>query len=189
MDKLVKALKNPRLALFLLVEKLSFLFSDKIYLQLCFYLKMGKKLNLKHPVTFNEKLQWLKLYNRHPKYTQMVDKIEVKKYVAKKIGEQYIIPTLGVWDTPDEINFEMLPNKFVLKCNHNSGVGLCICHNKNKLNISKVKKDLSRGLRQNFYWIAREWPYKNVRRRIIAEKLMVDESGIELKDYKVFCFR
>ena len=82
MDKLVKALKNPRLALFLLVEKLSFLFSDKIYLQLCFYLKMGKKLNLKHPVTFNEKLQWLKLYNRHPKYTQMVDKIEVKKYVA-----------------------------------------------------------------------------------------------------------
>lgn len=188
MDKLVKALKNPRLALFLLVEKLSFLFSDKIYLQLCFYLKMGKKLNLKHPVTFNEKLQWLKLYNRHPKYTQMVDKIEVKKYVAKKIGEQYIIPTLGVWDTPDEINFEMLPNKFVLKCNHNSGVGLCICHNKNKLNISKVKKDLSRGLRQNFYWIAREWPYKNVRRRIIAEKLMVDESGIELKDYKVFCF-
>lgn len=95
-----------------------------------FLFEDGKKLNLKHPVTFNEKLQWLKLYNRHSEYTQMVDKIEVKKYVAKKIGEQYIIPTLGVWDTPDEINFEKLPNKFVLKCNHNSGVGLCICHDK-----------------------------------------------------------
>lgn len=164
------------------------LFPDKLYLQIMYFLACGKKLDLKHPKTFNEKLQWLKLYNHNPLYTTMVDKVEAKKYVAKKIGEEYIIPTLGVWDEPEDIDFEKLPNQFVLKCNHNSGLGMCICKDKNQLNIEKAKSELKKGLCQNYYKYWREWPYKNIKRKILAEKFMVDESGTELKDYKIFCF-
>lgn len=153
-----------------------------------FFLSTGKKLNLKHPVTFNEKLQWLKLYNRRPEYTMMVDKVMGKEYVAEKVGSKYIIPTLGVWDDPDDIDFDTLPDQFVMKCNHNSGLGMCICKDKSKLDIPKVKNGLRKGLKQNYFLHGREWPYKNVPRKILAEKFMVDESGTELKDYKVFCF-
>lgn len=118
----------------------------------------------------------------------MVDKYLVKKYVADKIGEEYIIPTLGVWDSPEEIDFDKLPDKFVLKCNHNSGIGLCICRNKKELNISRVKKELAKGLSQDYYHERREWPYKDVIRRIIAEKYMEDNEDNELRDYKFFCF-
>lgn len=149
---------------------------------------MGKKLNLDNPQTFNEKLQWLKLNNRNPQYTKMVDKYEVRKYIEEKIGEEYLIPLLGVWDSPDDIDFDSLPNQFVLKCNHNSGLGMCICRDKSSLDIKKVKKELKKGLKQNYFITSREWPYKNVKPRIIAEKYMVDESGIELKDYKFLCF-
>ena len=166
----------------------SSLFPDKLYLRIMYFLVCGKNLNLNHPKTFNEKLQWMKLYNRNPLYTTMVDKVEAKKYVAQKIGKEYIIPTLGVWDDPENIDFDKLPNQFVLKCNHNSGLGMCICKDKNLLNIEKVKKELKKGLRQNYYKYWREWPYKNVKRKILAEKFMVDESGTELKDYKIFCF-
>ncbi|MCD7847911.1 MAG: hypothetical protein LUG49_07815 [Oscillospiraceae bacterium] len=161
---------------------------DKMYLSLKFRVMMGKKLNLKNPQTFNEKLQWLKLYDRKPIYTTMVDKYEAKKYVANIIGEEYIIPTLGVWDSPDEIDFDLLPNQFVLKCNHNSGRGMCICTDKSKLDIEAVKRGLQEGLNEDYYITNREWPYKDVPRKIIAEKYMVDESGYELKDYKLFCF-
>ncbi|MCM1140586.1 MAG: glycosyl transferase [Muribaculum sp.] len=148
---------------------------------------MGKKLNLDDPVTYNEKLQWLKLYNRNPEYAKMVDKYEAKKYVAELIGEEYIIPTIGIYNNVDEIPWDKLPNQFVLKCTHDSG-GIVICKDKSILDIEAAKRKLSRGLRTSYYPRNREWPYKNVIPRIICEEYKVDESGYELKDYKWFCF-
>lgn len=152
---------------------------------------MKKRLNLSNPKTFNEKLQYLKLHDRNPEYIKMVDKIEAKKYVAEKIGEEHIIPILGVWDDPYDIDFDKLPDKFVLKCNHNSG-GLFICKDKSQVSreqFRQIQHRFKKELRRNYYWYSREWPYKNVRRRIFAEEYMVDESGVELKDYKIFCFK
>ena len=154
--------------------------------------KFGKELNLKNPETFNEKLQWLKLYNRNPQFTNMVDKYKVREYVAERVGDQYLIPSLGVWDDPDQIDFDALPDQFVLKCTHNSGYGTCICQDKSALDIEKAKQDLRKGLAQNYYLTSREWPYKNVPRRIVGEKFMIDESNTDsrkaLTDYKVFTF-
>ena len=162
---------------------------DKEYVGKMFKATLGYNLNLDLPKTFNEKLQWLKLYNRKPEYTMMVDKYAVRKYISDTIGEQYLIPLLGVWDTPEEIDFAQLPDKFVLKCNHNSGLGMCICRDKSKLDITKVKQELKRGLKQDYYLTGREWPYKNVRRCIIAEKYMEDNpDSKELTDYKLMCF-
>ena len=160
---------------------------DERYLRRIFKARTGKSLDLGDPKTFNEKLQWLKLYDRKPIYTSMVDKYEAKKYVADIIGEEYIIPTLGVWDNFDDIDFDKLPDQFVLKCTHDSG-GLVICRDKNKIDKDEAKKKIEKSLERNYYLSGREWPYKNVKRRIIAEKYMVDESGYELKDYKFFCF-
>ncbi len=162
--------------------------SDEKFLKIKFELTFGKRLNLDNPQTFNEKLQWLKLYDRNPLYTTMVDKYKVKEYVANIIGKEYIIPTLGVWNNPEEIDFDKLPNQFVLKCNHNSGLGMYICKDKSNLDIQKVKKELSKGLKQNYYLTNREWPYKNVPPRIIAEQYMEDCKTKELRDYKFFCF-
>jgi len=162
--------------------------SDKAFLKLLFWARMGKKLNLENPQTFNEKLQWLKLYNRKPEYTKMVDKYEVRKYISEKIGEEYLIPLLGVWDSFDEIDFDSLPEQFVLKCTHDSG-GLIICKDKSKLDLVAAKKKITKCLKRNFYKYNREWVYKNVKPRIIAEKFMVDsiqKNG--LADYKVLCF-
>ena len=161
--------------------------SDEAFVKKSFELEMGKTLNLDNPRTFSEKLQWLKLYDRKPEYTQMVDKYEAKKYVANIIGEEYIIPTLGVWDRVEDIDWNALPNQFVLKCTHDSG-GLVICNDKSKLDIKAAERKLSKSLKRNYYWANREWPYKDVKPRIIAEEYMVDESGYELKDYKWFCF-
>lgn len=190
MDKRVlHALTSPRFACLAIVHKLSFLIkSDELYLKIVYWLSIGKKLNLKNPRTFNEKLQWLKLYNRKPEYTMMVDKVKAKEHVAQMIGEEHIIPTLGVWDNPDDIDFDKLPNQFVLKCNHNSGMGMCICRDKSKLNIVKVKKELRRGMRQDYYLTNREWPYKDVPRKIMAEMFMEDGNKQDLTDYKFFCF-
>lgn len=160
---------------------------DKKYLERMFRVQLGKNLNFENPVTFNEKIQWLKINNRESEYTIMVDKYKVREYISETIGEQYLIPLLGVWDSPDEINFDILPDEFVLKCNHNSGMGMCICKNKSTLNIEKVKQDLSNGLNENYYLLYREWPYKNVEKKIIAEKYMSDQ-GKELQDYKIHCF-
>ena len=164
------------------------LLPDKLYLELMFKTRLGYKLDLKNPKTFNEKLQWLKLHDRKPIYTTMVDKYEAKKYVADKIGEQYIIPTFGVWDNPDDIDFDALPDQFVLKCNHNSGLGMCICKDKSKLDIEAVRRELWKGYRQDYYKTSREWPYKNVRRKILAEKYLSDDTENSLIDYKVLCF-
>lgn len=160
---------------------------DERYLRLKYRVNMGKKLNLNNPQTYNEKLQWLKLYDRKDIYTTMVDKYAVKDYVAKIIGEDYMIPTLGVWNSFDEINFDKLPEQFVLKCTHDSG-GLVICTDKTKLDKETARKKIEKCLKTDYYRYAREWPYKNVPRKIIAEEFMVDESGTELKDYKFFCF-
>lgn len=160
---------------------------DEKYLKKVYAANMNKELNLQKPERFNEKLQWIKLYDRKPEYTTMVDKNVVKNYVAGIIGEQYIIPTLGVWDDPEDIDFDSLPEQFVLKCNHNSGLGMCICTDKSKLNVEQVKKELRKGLEQDYYLTGREWPYKNVPRKIIAEQYM--SNGKEgLVDYKVHNF-
>lgn len=180
-------LKQPRRILLGLLNRTSILWSDRTYLKWRFRIAMGRKLDLDNPQTFNEKLQWLKLYDRKPEYTVMVDKAKAKEWVAEKIGEEYIIPTLGVWEHFDEIDFNKLPDQFVLKCTHDSG-GLVICTDKSKLDIETARKKLTKCLKRNFYWVGREWPYKNVPPRIIAEKYMTDESGIELKDYKIFNF-
>ncbi|MBE6712970.1 MAG: glycosyl transferase [Ruminococcaceae bacterium] len=148
---------------------------------------MGKSLHLKNPVTFNEKLQWLKLYDRKPIYTTMVDKYEAKKFVSEKIGEEYIIPTLGVWNSFDEIDFDSLPEQFVLKCTHDSG-GLVIVKDKAKMDRAAAKEKIESCLKKNFYYSGREWPYKNVKPRILAEAYMEDEKTAELRDYKFFCF-
>lgn len=161
--------------------------SDETYLKLLYKYSMGKELNLDNPETYTEKLQWIKLYDRRPEYTMMVDKYAVRAYVAEKIGEEYLIPLLGVWNNPDEIDFESLPNQFVMKCNHDSG-GVIICKDKSELDVGKTRTFLKQRMKESFFWAAREWPYKNIPHKIIAEKYMVDESGYELKDYKFFCF-
>lgn len=167
--------------------KLSKLVPDKVYLKVIYRSKFGKKLNLKNPQTYNEKLQWLKLYDHSNIYTTLVDKHLVKKYVSDVIGEQYIIPTLGVYNSFDEIDFDKLPNKFVLKTTHDSG-GVVICTDKSVLDIEETNSILTSHLKKSFFHQGREWPYKNIVPKLIAEKYMVDESGYELKDYKFFCF-
>lgn len=170
------------------IQNLGFLFPDKLYLTLLFRCKMGYWIDWKNPKTFSEKLQWLKLYNRKPEYTTMVDKYAVKEYVAKIIGEEYIIPTLGVWDTPEEINWDELPNQFVLKTAHGGGsTGVVICKDKTSFDKKSAIEKLSRSLKSCIYKSYREWPYKNVKRRIIAEQYMEDAEGV-LNDYKFFCF-
>lgn len=189
MFKIVELIKNPRRILAALLYRTTSLWPDKLYLKLLYFSQMGKRLDLENPKTFNEKLQWLKLYNRNPEYTTMVDKYAVKEYVASKIGEKYIIPMLGVWDNVDEIDWEALPNQFVLKTTHGGGnTGVVICKDKNNIDVEKIKRKLYSSLKQDIYKTYREWPYKNVPKRIIAEKYMIDESGQELKDYKFFCF-
>lgn len=160
---------------------------DKTYLKLQFRAQMGKWLDLENPQTFNEKLQWLKLYDRRPEYTMMVDKYAVKAYVAQQIGREYIIPTLGVWDRFEDIDFDTLPERFVLKCTHDSG-GLVICRDKASLDLQMAREKLEKSLKRNFYFHGREWPYKNVKPRIIAETYMEDSHTGELRDYKFLCF-
>ncbi len=187
MQSIIYYLTHPTKCLAAVLNRIGPILPDKLYLKLQFRARMGKKLNLKDPKTFNEKLQWLKLYDRKPEYTVMVDKYLVKKYVADKIGEEYIIPTIGVWDSADEIDFDKLPEQFVLKCNHNSG-DVIICTDKSKLDIVETKEKLYKALKRDFYLAGREWPYKNVPRKIIAEKFMGGDSDEGLSDYKLMCF-
>ena len=160
---------------------------DKLYLQINYFKLFHCFINFRNPKTLNEKLQWLKIYDRKDIYTTMVDKYEMKKYVEEKIGKGYTVETLGVYNSFDEINFDKLPNKFVIKCTHDSG-GLVVVTDKKKLDIEAAREKINKSLKRNYYLFSREWPYKNVKPRIIIEKYMVDESGVELKDYKIFCF-
>ena len=160
---------------------------DKWILKREYRLRFHTELNFRNPQTFNEKLNWLKLYNRNPLYTTLVDKYTVKKWVADKIGEQHVVPTLGVWENFDDIDFNKLPNQFVLKCTHDSG-GLIIVKSKDDLDRNVAKSKINKSLKKNFYHQSREWPYKNVPPRIIAEKYMEDKLDGELRDYKFYTF-
>jgi hypothetical protein len=185
--KIKKALQDPYFACELVLNRLARFIDDEHFVRWKYYLNFRKKLDLDNPQTFNEKLQWLKLNDRHEEYTQMVDKYEAKKYVANLIGEEYIIPTLGVYDSFDEIDFDKLPNQFVLKCTHNSG-GIIICRDKASLDVPKARKQMTKWLKKNPFWTNREYPYKHVKPRIIAEQYMEQEDGESLRDYKVLCF-
>lgn len=170
-----------------LYEYLKSLLPDRLYIQLIYWNKYGRWINLRNPQTFNEKLNWLKLYDRNPLYTALVDKYEAKLYVGRIIGDKCVIPTLYVWEGVNEIDFESLPNQFVLKCTHDSG-SIIICKDKAIFNIENAIEKLTKALRHNYYLNGREWPYKNVKPRIIAEPYLCDESASELKDYKFFVF-
>ena len=161
--------------------------SDKTYLILLGKIRLEKKINIDNPTTFNEKLQWLKLYDKNPEYTKMVDKYEAKKYVSEIIGDEYIIPTLGIYNNFEDIDFDKLPNEFVMKCTHDSG-GNIICKDKKKLDFKEARKKIEKCLKRNYYNYNKEWPYKNVKPRIIIEKYMATKKQPELIDYKFFCF-
>ena len=163
--------------------------SDKTYLKIMYFYHMKKRLNFENVTTFNEKLQWLKLHDRKEIYTTMVDKYEVKKYVADLIGGEYVVPTYGIYESYNEIDFDVLPNQFVLKVTHYGGSrGVFIIKDKNTINYSNIENEIEKLLKENLYNYSREWPYKNVKPRIIIEKYMKNEDEEELKDYKLFCF-
>jgi len=166
-----------------MIRRIAKLLPDKLYLSLVYYKHFKQFPNFRNPETFNEKLQWLKLYDRREEFTTMVDKYAVKQYIAERIGEKHIIPLIGVWDCFEEIDFEKLPNQFVLKCTHDSH-GVIICEDKKKLDIKQARDKITSCIKRNFFYYGREWPYKNVKPRIIAEKYM----GSNLSDYKVLCF-
>jgi len=167
---------------------LSFL-PDKIYLSLRFRLKMGKWINWKNPLTYNEKLQWLKVYNRRKEYCSLVDKYEVKEYVRSIIGDDYVIPTLGVWDNAEDIDITSLPDQFVLKTTHSGGnTGVVICKDKSNFDLDAARQKLRASLSQSIYNGLREWPYKDVKPRIMAEAYMSDNIHDTLLDYKFYCF-
>lgn len=186
--KIKRALIDPLYVIGFFVHRISPLIkNDTTYLKLNYYLQMHKKLNLNNPQTYNEKLNWLKLNDYHTEYTAMVDKVSAKDYVRRLIGNDHIIPTLGVWEHFDDIDFDHLPGQFVLKTTHDSG-GVVIVRDKKNFDRETAKRKLEKSLKHDYYIGTREYPYRDVKHRIIAEKYMVDESGTELKDYKFFCF-
>jgi hypothetical protein len=185
--KIFRLIRNPKRGLVKLFIVFSPFFKDELYLKILFKLSVGYKLNLTHPKTFNEKLQWIKLNYQNRLMTSLVDKYEAKNYVEKIVGDKFIIPTIKIWDSFDEINFDDLPNQFVLKTTHDQG-GVVICNNKTTFNVSRAKKIINKHIKRNHFLLSREWPYKDVKPRIIAEDYMIDEDSKELPDYKFFCF-
>ena len=187
-----RLLKKPGMFLYTLLStlgssgKLNWL-SDKACLNLLFFSRFGRKLNWKNPETFNEKLNWLKIYDRKAEYNKLVDKFLVREYISGSIGEEYLIPLLGVWNRFDEIDFDSLPEQFVLKCTHDSG-SVIICKDKKIFDYQAARKKIECSLKKNLYWRAREWVYKDLMPKIIAEQYMEDEKTSELRDYKFFCF-
>ena len=190
MNKLVYYIKNPNFLLIALFEGFGGWIPDKIYLRIIFFLHTGRKLHLDPPVTFNEKIQWLKLNDRKPLYTTLVDKSTVKEVISGIIGEHYIIPTLGVWERVEDIDYNTLPRKFVLKTTHDGGgSGVVIC-DKDNMDIPTVESKLRKSLRHNIYKTLREWPYKDIKPQIMAEQYIQPLGNGEtgLQDYKFFCF-
>ena len=176
---------NKEKILYLAKKSLRFL-PDKMYVKLYFRLRLGRKLDMHNPVTLNEKLQWMKFNYRFPLQTIVSDKLLVRSFVARKVGNEYLIPLLGKWDSFDDIDFSKLPNKFVLKCNHDSG-GLVICKDKDSFNVSKARKIINASLSTNFYYIGREYQYRNIVPKIICEQFISDGDNIPI-DYKIYCF-
>lgn len=188
-DRIKRILNNPLLVFETLGHRGCFNWMpDDLYLRVLYKIRMGKKLDIGSPSSFSEKLQWLKLHDRNPLYSRLVDKYSVREYVAEKIGEKYLIPLVGgPWCSFDEIDFDVLPKQFVLKCTHDSG-GLVICKDKSSFDIGKARKKIEACLKHNFFYGQREWPYKGVAPRIIAEEYKEDPLYSELRDYKFFCF-
>lgn len=180
--KIIKTYKKY----FTVEERYSSILSDKTHIKKVYLERTGKELNLKNPESFNEKCNWLKLYDRNPQYTVMADKYLARQYITERIGDDCLIPLLGVWDNANEIDFDSLPEKFVLKCNHDNGV--IICRNKNELDFEDTRKNLNHRLGRDYYRKNREWPYKNIPRKIICEKLLENSNGNSLLEYNVFCF-
>lgn len=188
MNSLTRVIKNPMLIIAHACRHWPFrCISDKSFLEMYYYTYHHEKLDLDNPIKFNAKLQWLKLYNRRPEYTELADKYLVREYVKKTIGESHLVPLLGVWNDPEEIDFETLPKQFVLKCNHDSG-SVIICRDKATFDKKKAIKKLKRCLRLNQFWKGREFAYLNIKRKVIAEKYLEDDNSTELTDYKFFCF-
>lgn len=189
----IQLLTNPKefnkaLASDIQYSRLAHVIPDSVYLRMIYRLSLGRKLNLKTPVSYNEKIQWIKLYDRRPEYIEFVDKIEVRKHVAETIGSEYLIPIFGYWKHFDEIDFDSLPNEFVLKCNHDSG-SVVICKDKSTFDKATAKLKLEKAVNRNMFYFGREWPYKEVIPFIMAEKYMEDSPGSgSLTDYKVYCF-
>ena len=185
-------LKQPRLLFSSLLREFGFWIPDRWYLMMKYYLETGHSLHLKNPHTFGEKIQWLKLFDRRSEYTMMVDKYAVKKYVANIIGEEYVTPTIGVWDKPEEIDFDTLPRQFVLKTTNGGGSsGVCICRDKSLISKHKIKEKLQTALEYDIFRTYREWPYGQVPRKIIAEQYIENRQGRsseDLVDYKFYCF-
>lgn len=196
-NKLVKAIKDPFWMFAAILRRLSpFIKNDALYLKVLFFFEMrGKILHLKNPKSFNEKLQWLKIYDYKPEYTKLVDKLAVKNYVESRVGDEYIIPTLAVWDSVADIDWDSLPNQFVLKTTHGGGgCGVIVCSDKTKFDKIKAKNKLKKSMCTNAGQTYREKPYLSVPRKIIAEKYIADqvignsENSADLRDYKFFCF-
>lgn len=187
-SKICNVLKNPIAVVpFLGFHNYLHRMPDEVYIRLCYRASIGRELNLENPRTFNEKLQWLKLHDRNPLYTTLVDKAAVKSWVAERIGGEHVVPTLGVWDSFDEIDFDSLPERFVLKCTHDSG-GLAICKDRSTFNMAQARRKIERSLSRNYFWAGREWPYKDVRPRILAEEYLEPGDSDDLPDYKLFSF-
>ena len=191
----LKIVKKPRLVFYymsILGSGLLNFLPDKACIKLLWWSATGTKLNLKNPRGFNEKIQWMKLYYRNPQYTELADKISVRDYVKKTIGEKYLIPLIGTYDNPEQISFDLLPDKFVIKCNHNSGRGMCFCRDKSKIDFVRVKKELRKALREKYYYRCREWQYKNIVPKLLCEQYLIDNNPQNttgtLINYKIFCF-
>ena len=188
MSTIIKYIKEPKKIILYLMNKGVFKYlPDKKYIELKYYLEMNEKLDLENPRDYSSKLQWLKLYDRNPMYTELVDKYESKKYVKKTIGEEYIVPTIGIYDKYEEIDFETLPNEFVIKTTHGCGGGE-ICTDKSKIDYKMLKKEINKSLKNNYFYNHREYPYKNVKPRIIVEELLKNNDGSQLIEYNIFCF-
>lgn len=189
MKRIWKAVTHPRLlSLFILNKFAPFISNDRKYIKVKYWLRLGSLCDLDNPKTFQEKLQWIKLNDRKPIYHQMVDKYDAKKLIAERVGDEYVIPTIGLWDKFDDIDFEQLPNQFIIKNTHDSGTYF-ICQDKNKLDILQVRKRLLIDERKHdYYYYSREWPYKGLKHRIIAEPLLKDDKSPYLRDFKFYCF-
>lgn len=181
---LKKYLEHPSLISDRFWKLINPLCSDRLFVEIDYYRSFHRKLNLKNPTYFSEKLQWLKLYDRNPDYTIMADKARAKDYVSKKTnGECKTIPTIGLWKSAKDINIDELPDRFVLKCNHNSGA-IWICHDKNTFDLETAQREIEENLRYNYYYSGREWPYKNIEPCVLAEPYIEEAST----DYKFYCF-
>jgi hypothetical protein len=189
--KIIKYFKNP----FLLIKRQkmrklrsnSSKYSDEIFLKKAFKILCGYKLNLDNPLTYNEKIQWLKLNDHKPIYHTLADKFLVRQYVKDKIGEHHLIPLIATWDNPEDVDFSTLPNSFVIKCNHNSGRGMILCKDKNELDIKKTYQEIKDGFEEDYFLLGREWAYKDIRKKIICEEYIKEPNGDEINDYKFFC--